>query len=98
MLDIKQPTPHTSLPFPSRPQKLDTRDGDLGSQRHAQYSADTDRLGDYDQDHDEGGARASHIFNHELARPYKVQKPVEAGDFGYTAPSEQTRYDGPNYF
>ena len=27
-------------------------------------------------------------------RPYQTQKPIEAGQFGYVAPSEQTRYDG----
>lgn len=25
---------------------------------------------------------------------YKVQKPIEASEFGYSQPSEQTRYDG----
>lgn len=30
----------------------------------------------------------------EVSRPYKVQRPFEAGHFGYNAPSEQTTYDG----
>ena len=32
--------------------------------------------------------------SHDLARPYKVQRPIEAQQFGYTAPSEQTSYGG----
>ena len=32
--------------------------------------------------------------SHEVSRPYKVQRPFEAGHFGYNAPSEQTTYDG----
>ena len=31
---------------------------------------------------------------HDVARPYKVQKPIEAQQFGYQAPSEQTTYGG----
>lgn len=37
------------------------------------------------------GARAA---SHDGARPYKVQKPIEAQQFGYAAPSEQTSYGG----
>ena len=33
-------------------------------------------------------------YSHEIKRPYRVQRPIEAQHFGYTAPSEQTRYDG----
>lgn len=33
-------------------------------------------------------------YSHEVKRPYRVQRPIEAQDFGYAAPSEQTRYDG----
>lgn len=32
--------------------------------------------------------------SHDAARPYKVQKPIEAQQFGYSAPSEQTSYGG----
>ncbi|MCJ1262213.1 hypothetical protein MMC22_002083 [Lobaria immixta] len=31
---------------------------------------------------------------HDASRPYKAQRPFEAGHFGYSAPSEQTTYDG----
>lgn len=31
---------------------------------------------------------------HDISRPYKAQRPFEAGHFGYSAPSEQTTYDG----
>lgn len=34
-------------------------------------------------------------LSHEISRPYKVQRPIEAQQFGYSAPSEQTTYDGP---
>lgn len=32
--------------------------------------------------------------SHDLQRPYKVQKPIEAGRFGYSQPEEQTSYGG----
>lgn len=32
--------------------------------------------------------------SHEVSRPYKVQRPFEAEHFGYSAPSEQTTYEG----
>ena len=32
--------------------------------------------------------------SHDAARPYKVQRPIEAQQFGYSAPSEQTSYGG----
>lgn len=32
--------------------------------------------------------------SYDAARPYKVQKPIEAQQFGYSAPSEQTSYGG----
>ncbi|MCJ1404472.1 hypothetical protein MMC11_007698 [Xylographa trunciseda] len=33
-------------------------------------------------------------FSYEEKRPYRVQKPIEAGQFGYAAPTEQTSYAG----
>ncbi|MCJ1380096.1 hypothetical protein MMC17_003199 [Xylographa soralifera] len=33
-------------------------------------------------------------FSHETKQPYRVQKPIEAGQFGYAAPTEQTSYAG----
>ena len=32
--------------------------------------------------------------SHDLARPYKVQRPIEAQKFGYAQPEEQTSYGG----
>lgn len=32
--------------------------------------------------------------SHEGARQYKIQKPIEAKQFGYEAPSQQTSYGG----
>lgn len=32
--------------------------------------------------------------SHDLQRPYKVQRPIEAGRFGYSQPEEQTSYGG----
>lgn len=32
--------------------------------------------------------------SYDSARPYKVQRPIEAQQFGYSAPSEQTSYGG----
>lgn len=40
--------------------------------------------------HGEGWERRSH----EGARAYKLQKPIEAKQFGYEMPSEQTTYAG----
>lgn len=33
-------------------------------------------------------------YSHEVKKPYRVQRPMEAKGFSYTAPSEQTQYDG----
>ncbi|MCJ1229155.1 hypothetical protein MMC12_005820 [Toensbergia leucococca] len=33
-------------------------------------------------------------FSHEITKPYKVQQTIEVQQFGYSAPSEQTTYDG----
>ncbi|MCJ1478412.1 hypothetical protein MMC13_007092 [Lambiella insularis] len=33
-------------------------------------------------------------YSHEVKKPYRVQKPIEVQHFGYTAPTEQTSYDG----
>lgn len=33
-------------------------------------------------------------YSHEAKKPYKAQRPIEAQRFGYSAPSEQTAYDG----
>ena len=32
--------------------------------------------------------------SHDLARPYRAQRTIEAQQFGYSAPSEQTSYGG----
>ncbi len=34
--------------------------------------------------------------SYETLRPYMMQRPMEARQFGYTIPSEQTTYDGPS--
>lgn len=44
--------------------------------------------------HGEGWERRSH----EGARAYKLQKPIEAKQFGYEMPSEQTTYAGGNAY
>lgn len=40
------------------------------------------------------GGNGVRALSHDGARPYKVQKPIEAQQFGYAAPSEQTSYGG----
>lgn len=35
-------------------------------------------------------------LSHETLRPYSVQRPMEAQQFGYSMPSEQTTYDNPS--
>lgn len=35
-------------------------------------------------------------LSHETSRPYSVQRPMEAQQFGYSMPSEQTTYDSPS--
>ena len=42
-------------------------------------------------EHDSGRS-----LSHETSRPYRVQRPIEAQQFGYTMPSEQTTYDSPS--
>lgn len=32
--------------------------------------------------------------SHDIQRPYKVQRPIEAQRFGYSHPEEQTSYGG----
>ena len=32
--------------------------------------------------------------SHESKKPYRVQRPIEGKDFGYSVPSEQTSYGG----
>ena len=94
MLDIKHPIPRSSSPFPNDPNNADPWD----SRTRDPYSAD---------DYNAGGGRhaesevdiASPGYSnvgerHEMERPYKVQKPIEAQHFGYQAPSEQTTYAG----
>lgn len=102
MLDIKKPTPRSSsTPFPNHPYSRDSFDGDISSQRPAPYSADSYGPAGITPDDEVFRPTVDNSSSHELARPYKVQKPIEAGKFGYGAPSEQTRYDGPsgaNYF
>lgn len=100
MLDIKHPVPRSSS-FSSHHYDRDSGDGDIGSQRPAPYSADSYGRVGIAPDDDEIRPVSGNSSSHELARPYKVQKPIEAVQFGYVAPSEQTRYDGPggvNYF
>ena len=46
--------------------------------------------------HESYGESALEIpeFSHEVKKPYKVQRAIQAQEFGYSAPSEQTSYDG----
>ncbi|CAF9907282.1 MAG: hypothetical protein HETSPECPRED_007089 [Heterodermia speciosa] len=99
MLDIKHPIPRSSSPFPN-----DSWDSRTGATDHRQdpyvsqpYSADSYSASGLTAEHDDDVVLRSPEHNstsHELARPYKVQKPIEAQQFGYQAPSEQTTYDG----
>ena len=95
MLDIKHPIPRSSSPFPNHHYNRDSCDGDISSQRPAPYSADSYSRAGIAPDDDEFRPTSGSSSSHELARPYKVQKPIETGQFGYVALSEQTRYDGP---
>ena len=33
-------------------------------------------------------------YSYGVKRPYVIQRPIEAQEFGYSAPSEQTSYNG----
>ena len=97
MLDIKAPTDlRSSSPFHGGAEGFEPAHGRERSPYH------TGGLeASYDQRRDpspyEGADTAySHRRDpsHDLARPYKVQKPIEAQQFGYSTPSEQTSYGG----
>lgn len=97
MLDIKAPTDlRSSSPFHGGVEGFEPAHGRERSPYH------TGGLeASYDQRRDpspyEGADTAySHRRDpsHDLARPYKVQKPIEAQQFGYSTPSEQTSYGG----
>ena len=104
MLDLKHPIPRASSPFPNDP--WDSRSGaaDHRQDPYASqpYSADSYSASGFAAEHDGdddivvGFRNPEHnnSTSHELARPYKVQKPIEAQRFGYQVPSEQTTYDG----
>lgn len=94
MLDIKHPIPRSSS-FLNHRYDQDTCDGDISSHRLAPYSVESYGRARISPDDDEVGPMSRNSSSHELSRPYKIQKPIEAGQFGYVAPSEQTRYDGP---
>lgn len=47
-------------------------------------------------EHGDGGVPEIHVRgpSHDTQRPYKLQRPIEAGKFGYRRPEEQTSYGG----
>ena len=99
MLDIKGPTDlRSSSPFHGGAEGFEPAHRGESSPHHNGALEAT-----YDQRRDpspygSGGIEAAYSHSrepsHDAARPYKVQKPIEAQQFGYSAPSEQTSYGG----
>jgi hypothetical protein len=97
MLDIKHPIERSASPFTNTPNPAEHYDADISSQRTVPYSAELHgSAGIAPEDDEFMGSRSQFSReNSDSHGPYKVQKPIEVGAFGYQAPSEQTRYDGP---
>lgn len=66
----------------------------LDVKRPAAYSISPPQPTSYSQAPDPYEAQGQRETSHDIARPYKVQRPIEAQQFGYSAPSEQTTYAG----
>jgi hypothetical protein len=97
MLDIKHPIERSASPFTNTPNPAEHYDADISSQRTVPYSAELHgSAGIAPEDDEFMGSRSQFSReNSDSHGPYKVQKPIEVGAFGYQVPSEQTRYDGP---
>lgn len=100
MLDIKAPTDlRSSSPFhrgaegfestPHRRESSPYHTGGLGAARDGRRDPSP-----YESEGIETAYSYGRDPSHDLARPYKVQKPIEAQQFGYSAPTEQTSYGG----
>ncbi|CAF9902911.1 MAG: hypothetical protein ALECFALPRED_000066 [Alectoria fallacina] len=99
MLDIKAPTDlRSSSPFHGGAEGFEPAHRRESSPYHTGGLETT-----YDQRRDPSPYESEGIEtayshrrdpSHDAARPYKVQKPIEAQQFGYSAPSEQTSYGG----
>ena len=99
MLDIKRPTDlRSSSPFhggaegfqpPHRRESSSYHTGGMEST----YDRRRD-LSPYESEGIETAYSYGREPSHDVARPYKVQKPIEVQQFGYSAPSEQTSYGG----
>ena len=99
MLDIKAPTDlRSSSPFHGGAEGFESAHRRENSPYHTGGLDAT-----YDQRRDPSpygseGIESSYSHrrepSHDDAKPYKVQKPIEAQQFGYSVPTEQTSYGG----
>ena len=99
MLDIKAPTDlRSSSPFHGGAEQSEPAHGRESSPYHTGgIGAVHDRSRDpspYESEGIETAYSYGRESSHDFARPYKVQKPIEAQQFGYSAPTEQTSYGG----
>lgn len=100
MLDIKGPTDlRSSSPFHGGAEGLEPAHRRESSPYHtgaleAIYDDQRRDPSPYDSEGIETAYSHRRDPSHDAARPYKVQKPIEAQQFGYNAPSEQTSYGG----
>lgn len=99
MLDIKAPTDlRSSSPFHGGAEGFEPAHRRESSPYHTGgLGAGRDRSRD-PSPYESAGIETAHSYgrepSHDLARPYKVQKSIEAQQFGYSAPTEQTSYGG----
>lgn len=99
MLDIKAPTDlRSSSPFHGGAEGFEPTHRRESSPYHTGgLGAARDRRRDpspYESEGIETAYSYGRETSHDFARPYKVQKPIEAQQFGYSAPTEQTSYGG----
>ena len=97
MLDTKAPTDlRSSSPFHGGGAEGFEPPHRRGSSPHhaGGLEASYDQTRDPSPYESQGMENAWRESSHDAARPYKVQKPIEAQQFGYSAPSEQTSYGG----
>lgn len=70
----------------------------LSSNRHQIAGHDDDFSASMDNNFGHNNYREPSLefpeHSYENKTPYKTQRPIVAQNFGYQAPSEQTRYDG----
>lgn len=83
-----------SLVLDIRTRQISHQQGTYNSMQDVKISLPKSSQHDTDSPYSEHNSGSS--LSHETLRPYSVQRPMEAQQFGYSLPSEQTTYDNPS--